>query len=179
MALTRQVADSVIRAPKRLLNSRHNYRTSPCSRTTVRTYRRVAQEPARETKTPNVILGIGGGVGPSAGIGLHNKIIENTLCGGLDQGHFSTIHVSRSSSLHDRTQFLLGQTDINPGVAMAQAVYQTIVMAARANQETAIVTVPCNTFHASAIWNRSVHAWCRCAHCGYQVLRTSEASGSR
>jgi len=37
---------------------------------------------------------------------------------------------------------------------MAEAVYQTIVMAARANQETAIVTVPCNTFHASPIWNR-------------------------
>ena len=44
-----------------------------------------------------VVLGIGGGVGPSAGVGLHQKIIDNTQSGGTDQGHFSVIHISRSA----------------------------------------------------------------------------------
>lgn len=35
-----------------------------------------------------VVLGIGGGVGPSAGVGLHNKIIYNTKTDGTDQTHF-------------------------------------------------------------------------------------------
>ena len=63
----------------------------------------------------SVILGIGGGVGPSAGVGLHQKIIDNTRSK-TDQGHFTVVHISRSAHIQDRTKFLLGEIETNPGM---------------------------------------------------------------
>jgi hypothetical protein len=65
----------------------------------------------------SVVLGIGGGVGPSAGVGLHQKIIDNTRSK-TDQGHFTVVHISRSAHIQDRTKFLLGEIEINPGVCV-------------------------------------------------------------
>ena len=42
--------------------------------------------------TRGTIVGIGGGVGPAAGVSLHSKIIENTITDGTDQTHFEVCH---------------------------------------------------------------------------------------
>ncbi len=94
---------------------------------------------------------IGGGVGPMAGVALHAKIIENTLTGGLDQDHLEVHHYSRSDDIPDRTDFLLGRTRENPAEGMAR----TFALAARAlgsEGTTGVGGIPCNTFHAPAIF---------------------------
>jgi aspartate racemase len=84
-----------------------------------------------------------------AGVALHARIIENTLSGGSDQGHFDVRHFSRSADITDRTEYLLGRQTINPADGMAR----TIGMAAAGlGGCDAVVGVPCNTFHAPAIF---------------------------
>lgn len=109
--------------------------------------------PARQ----EVVLGIGGGVGPAAGVGLHSKIIENTITDGTDQSHLKVYHFSRSSSVPDRTKFLLGQSEDNPGDGMAE-VMLALKAAADATGDIAVAGVPCNTFHAPRVWSRFISA---------------------
>ena len=52
------------------------------------------------------VIIIGGGVGPMAGVALHEKIIEHTLTDGTDQSHLAVHHYSCSSVISDRTAFL-------------------------------------------------------------------------
>eukprot|EP00746_Dinoflagellata_sp_MGD_P022364 gnl/MRDRNA2_/MRDRNA2_152299_c0_seq1.p1 gnl/MRDRNA2_/MRDRNA2_152299_c0~~gnl/MRDRNA2_/MRDRNA2_152299_c0_seq1.p1 ORF type:complete len:359 (+),score=61.68 gnl/MRDRNA2_/MRDRNA2_152299_c0_seq1:83-1159(+) len=99
------------------------------------------------------ILGIGGGVGPAAGVGLHLKIIENTITDGTDQSHFKVYHFSRSPSVPDRTKFLLGEISENPGEGMAE-VMAALKAAAETTGGIAVAGVPCNTFHAPKVWSR-------------------------
>jgi aspartate racemase len=95
------------------------------------------------------VLIIGGGVGPMAGVALHARIIENTLSGGSDQGHLDLRHFSQSADVTDRTEYLLGREAINPADGMAR----TISMAAAGlGGRDAVIGVPCNTFHAPAIF---------------------------
>jgi aspartate racemase len=95
------------------------------------------------------VLIIGGGVGPLAGVALHARIIENTLPGGNDQGHLDVHHFSRSADVKDRTEFLFGRVAENPADGMAR----TIGMAVSGLcGHDAVVGVPCNTFHAPAIF---------------------------
>ena len=99
------------------------------------------------------IIGIGGGVGPMAGVGLHRKIIENTNPGGADQGHIEVIHLSRSHDIGDRTKFLLGEIDENPAEGMFRTA-NAMEKAANTTNKQLIMGIPCNTFHTSKIFNR-------------------------
>jgi aspartate racemase len=56
-----------------------------------------------------IIHGIVGGVGPMAGVKLHEKIIEFTPTDGTDQSHLCVHHISQSQYIPDRTRFLLEQ----------------------------------------------------------------------
>ncbi len=56
---------------------------------------------------PKVINGIIGGVGPMAGVKLHEKIIQFTPTNGTDQSHLCVHHISQSQYIPDRTTFLL------------------------------------------------------------------------
>ena len=56
-----------------------------------------------------IIHGIIGGVGPMAGVKLHEKIIEFTPTDGTDQSHLCVHHISQSQYIPDRTRFLLEQ----------------------------------------------------------------------
>ncbi|MEK6984438.1 MAG: amino acid racemase [Nanoarchaeota archaeon] len=99
------------------------------------------------------IIVIGGGVGPMAGVGLHRKIIENTLTDGTDQSHLEVFHLSRSNDLSDRTEFLLNKTKINP----AQGMFRTMQIASKAvasSKKQSVAGIPCNTFHAKKIFER-------------------------
>ncbi len=94
---------------------------------------------------------IGGGVGPMAGTDLHRHIIFNTKTDGTDQDHIDVIHLSYASVIADRTAYLLGNTEVNPGLPMAKLVEQGYRIAEFRHQE-AVAGIPCNTFHAPEIF---------------------------
>lgn len=120
--------------------------------------------------TNEKVLIIGGGVGPMAGVALHARIIENTRSGGSDQGHLDLRHFSRSADVTDRTEFLLGREAINPADGMARTMRMA---AAGLDGLDAVIGVPCNTFHAPAIFRpfaQQVAAIARTAGVSLQVL---------
>lgn len=110
-----------------------------------------------------VVLGICGGVGPAAGLLLHQLILQHTESGGDDQGHLPVCHMSRSDDITDRSEYLqqLDSGDAtaieNPACGMVRtfAMIQAAVAAgAEDDSGTRLVTgVPCNTFHARPIWD--------------------------
>lgn len=97
------------------------------------------------------IIGIGGGVGPMAGVKLHEKIIENTETD-HDQGHLEIHHLSRSHDIPDRTKFLLGEGQENPAEGMLRTV-KAMEKTAEVVGKKMVLGVPCNTFHAPKIFN--------------------------
>ena len=99
------------------------------------------------------ILGILGGVGPMAGIGLHKNIILHTKVK-KDQKHFRVIHLSFSADINDRSDFLLSQNTIkNPGIQMADLVIK-LSNFCKTLKTSCIIGVPCNTFHTEPIFNK-------------------------
>ena len=105
----------------------------------------------------NNILVIGGGVGPEAGTLFHQKIIKMTDNGNDgDQGHANVLHTSFSPFIADRTKFIKSGSGVNPGTAMALG-----IKLATQNFEVfggnLIVGVPCNTFHAPAVYGAFIN----------------------
>ena len=105
----------------------------------------------------NNILVIGGGVGPEAGTLFHQKIIKMTDNGNDgDQGHVHVLHTSFSPFIADRTKFIKSGSGVNPGTAMAIG-----IKLATQNFEVfggnLIVGVPCNTFHAPAVYGAFIN----------------------
>jgi aspartate racemase len=94
---------------------------------------------------------IGGGVGPMAGVALHAKIIENTRTDGTDQSHLEIFHYSCSSLIPDRTEYLLGRVESNPALGMAE-VFSRAWASLADTGKMAVGGVPCNTFHAPAVF---------------------------
>jgi aspartate racemase len=92
------------------------------------------------------IIGIVGGMGPQAGAALFNSILRNTSAA-KDQQHLSTILMSFPSDIVDRTAFLQGQVDINPGYAVAHIILQLEKAGA------SIVGISCNTCHSPKIFD--------------------------
>lgn len=107
------------------------------------------------------VIVIGGGVGPMAGVALHARIIENTLTDGTDQSHLCVHHYSCSELVPDRTEYLLslassgGAREFFSASDPAPGMAHVFELAARAlDGHPAVGGVPCNTFHAPAIFNR-------------------------
>jgi len=94
-----------------------------------------------------------GGVGPMAGLKLHEKVIRYsaTLC---DQDHMELIHLS--TPIADRTKFLLTNEGANPGEDMFVAA-RGLGELATIRRKYVVAGVPCNTFHAPACWDRMRH----------------------
>lgn len=120
--------------------------------------------PVKPSGSNSVVLAICGGVGPAAGLLLHQLILQHTESGGDDQGHLPVCHMSRSDDITDRTEYLQQQhldSDAatlmeNPACGMARtfAMIQAAVAAGAGDSHTRLVTgVPCNTFHARPIWD--------------------------
>eukprot|EP01063_Lacrimia_lanifica_P003503 TRINITY_DN1187_c0_g1_i3.p1 TRINITY_DN1187_c0_g1~~TRINITY_DN1187_c0_g1_i3.p1 ORF type:complete len:478 (+),score=143.71 TRINITY_DN1187_c0_g1_i3:67-1500(+) len=99
-----------------------------------------------------VCIGIGGGVGPAAGVILHKKIVENTISDGTDQSHCEVHHISRPD-VADRTKFLLGKGKVSPAIGMAKTMAALKESVKRAGKRFVVAGVPCNTFHAPLIWD--------------------------
>ena len=95
---------------------------------------------------------IGGGVGPMAGVLLHQAIIRNTQGVQRDCDHIDVWHVSAVADMPDRTGFLLGDEPRNPAAQMAanvKAVGQILSQWGQAWR----VAVPCATFHSPRIFD--------------------------
>ena len=92
------------------------------------------------------MIGIVGGIGSYAGIDLIRKVYDfsDASC---DQEHLPVSMLSAPHKVVDRTQFLLGETSINPGVAIS-----TIIKTLNSNGAS-IIGIPCNTAHAKAIFD--------------------------
>jgi len=102
------------------------------------------------------VIVIGGGVGPMAGVALHAKIIEQTLGDGTDQSHICVHHYSCPALVPDRTAYLLGGGE-DPAAGMAgvfEAAARALSGHAFSSGDVAVGGVPCNTFHAPAIYDR-------------------------
>ena len=99
------------------------------------------------------ILGILGGVGHMAGLGLYKNIILNTNAKS-DQEHFKVIHFSFSSEIGDRSEFLLSKKKLeNPGKQMANLVIKLSNFCETLGSPC-IIGIPCNTFHVELIFNK-------------------------
>ena len=91
------------------------------------------------------MIGIVGGVGPYAGIDLLKKVFDNTVANS-DQEHLDAVLLSVSSKIDDRTEYLTGKINRNPGIAIAE------VLLKLKNVGATVAGIPCNTAHADEIF---------------------------
>ncbi|WP_394330704.1 aspartate/glutamate racemase family protein [Maribacter forsetii] len=92
----------------------------------------------------NKMIGIVGGVGSYAGIDLIKKVYDLTEASS-DQDHLPVSMLSVPHKIIDRTKYLLGETEINPGIAISEIIASLIASGA------SIIGIPCNTAHAKPI----------------------------
>lgn len=113
------------------------------------------------------IIGVVGGVGPFAGIDLLAKIAAQTVAQ-RDQEHLAVYSISQPRPIGDRTGFLLGKSDVNPGYAIAEQLHALSQMGA------SVAGIPCNTAHAPSIFaviQRHAPAGLRLLHMIDEVVR--------
>jgi len=91
-------------------------------------------------------IGIVGGVGTFAGIDLYRKIYQHTDAR-TDQDHLPVVLVSVPEKVLDRTMFLQGEVEENPGIAIA-GIIKTL-----ADAGAEVIGIPCNTAHSPVIFN--------------------------
>jgi aspartate racemase len=99
-----------------------------------------------QTNMKNTI-GVVSGLGPSAGLDLAQKVLNETLAC-RDQEHVPLVLVSIPELIGNRTGFILGQSAVNPADGIVQAIGK--LQAAGAG----IIGIPCNTSHAQSIFSR-------------------------
>lgn len=92
------------------------------------------------------MIGVVGGIGPYSGIDLVKKIFDNTIAKN-DQEHLDLELLSMSSSIQDRTGYLLGEVKKNPGIAIANVILKL------QDSGSTVVGIPCNTAHSKEIFN--------------------------
>ena len=90
------------------------------------------------------MIGIVGGMGPYASLDLVKKIFDLTQAN-QDQDHVPLAMISVPHKITDRTKFLEGETDINPGIEISNIVRQL------SDQGASVIGMPCNTAHSSKI----------------------------
>jgi aspartate racemase len=91
------------------------------------------------------MIGIVGGVGTFAGIDLYRKIYQHTDARS-DQEHPPVALLSIPARVSDRTRFLEGEIEENPGIAIA-GIIKTL-----AHIGSEVIGIPCNTAHAPVIF---------------------------
>ncbi len=93
----------------------------------------------------NKLIGIVGGMGSYAGIDLIKKVYDQTNAS-LDKDHLPVAMLSLPEIVPDRTEFILGKAQENPGTAIAKII-TTLV-----NMGSDVVGIACNTAHAEPIF---------------------------
>lgn len=92
------------------------------------------------------MIGIVGGIGSYAGIDLIKKVYDLTEAAS-DQEHLPISMLSVPHKITDRTNFLLDQTTINPGIAISEIIDSLI------SNGSNVIGIPCNTAHAKPIFD--------------------------
>jgi aspartate racemase len=92
------------------------------------------------------MIGIVGGVGTFAGIDLYRKIYHHTDAR-TDQEHPPVALLSVPHKVADRTRFLQGEVEENPGIAIAGIINSLASIGAE------VIGIPCNTAHAPVIFH--------------------------
>lgn len=90
------------------------------------------------------MIGIVGGVGPYAGIDLLKKVYDNTIAD-TDQQHLDTALLSMSSRISDRSAYLNGEIEENPGLAIADVLLKLESIG------VTVAGIPCVTAHSGKI----------------------------
>jgi len=93
------------------------------------------------------MIGIIGGIGPAAGLNLARLIMEQVKVQ-KDQDHVPWILMNQPGKIVDRTEFLLGKVDVNPGDEIAR---QILLLE---QSGCTVAGIACNTAHAPAIFDR-------------------------
>jgi aspartate racemase len=94
------------------------------------------------------MIGIIGGIGPAAGLNLARLITEQVKVQ-KDQDHVPWILMNQSARIVDRTEYLLGKVEENPGDEIANQIL-TLEKAG-----CTVAGIACNTAHAPAIFDRT------------------------
>lgn len=89
-------------------------------------------------------IGILGGLGPSAGVDLLQKIILHTKVT-RDQEHHPVLLFSLPNEISGRPEYLLDKALLNPAYAMAS------IMVELAQSGASVIGIPCNTAHSPEI----------------------------
>ena len=92
------------------------------------------------------MIGIVGGVGTFAGIDLYRKIYHHTDAR-TDQDHLPVALLSIPDQIADRTGYLQGEVEDNPGIAIGGIISTLSSMGAE------VIGIPCNTAHVPRIFN--------------------------
>lgn len=90
-------------------------------------------------------IGIAGGMGPKAGLLLFDYIMKHTSAT-CDQEHLPIILMSFPHKIQDRTAFLEGEVEQNPGYAIGTLINKLAIAGAE------VIGIPCNTSHTSRIF---------------------------
>jgi len=91
-------------------------------------------------------IGIVGGVGPYAGMALQQAILRFTHAN-RDQDYPPVLSISAPHAISDRTEFLLGNTSVNPAYEIINQIKTLYAAGAR------YIGIPCNTAHANPIFS--------------------------
>jgi aspartate racemase len=95
------------------------------------------------------MIGVVGGIGPYAGIDLVRKILNQTKAT-CDQDHLPVFMLSVPHSIPDRTEFLLGASEVNPALSISE------VICTLYRNGASVIGMPCNTAHAAPIFSEIV-----------------------
>jgi aspartate racemase len=93
------------------------------------------------------MIGIIGGLGPAAGLNLA-RLITELVDVKRDQDHLPWLLINQPGKVVDRTEYLMGRTDVNPGDEIGKQIL-TLEKAG-----CTITGIACNTAHAPPIFNR-------------------------
>ncbi len=91
-------------------------------------------------------IGIIGGMGPVSGITLFNNIIQYSEAR-KDQDHIPVLIASIPHEISDRTAFILTESSVNPGYAIAKQILNLEAIGA------SLIAICCNTAHSPCILN--------------------------
>jgi aspartate racemase len=91
-------------------------------------------------------IGIVGGVGPYAGLELQRAILHHSQAH-RDQDYPPVVSISNPEAIADRSQFLLGDSSVNPAYEIITQIKILYSCGAR------YIGIPCNTAHADKIFS--------------------------
>ncbi len=91
-------------------------------------------------------IGIVGGVGPYAGLELQYALLRHSDAR-RDRDYPPVVCISAPHEISDRTEFVLGETSVNPAGAIIDQIHALYGCGAR------FIGIPCNTAHAEKIFS--------------------------